>query len=106
MNCCGTLGRKVVLTAANSGRLRAAAMNLFMLLGEERHVLAGAILEHEREAAGRADAGNGRRRKRERNALPEAGELLVHALADELILLFSLFVAPPTSFSVTKKNAL
>src|SRR5260370_40345708 len=30
-NCCGTLGRKVVLTFAISGRLRAAARNLFRL---------------------------------------------------------------------------
>ena len=32
MNCCGTLGRNVVLTPAISGRLRAAAMNVFRLL--------------------------------------------------------------------------
>src|SRR6185436_6048608 len=57
--------------------------------GEKRHVTSRTILENEREPAGCAYAGNGRRRKRKRNALPEAGEPLVHAVADELVLLFS-----------------
>ena len=47
-NTCGTLGMKVVLTAAISGRLRAASMNFCVLLGQERDVLAGAVFENER----------------------------------------------------------
>src|SRR4029453_14924217 len=60
------------------------------IAGEKRHITSRAVLEYEREPAGCSHTGNGRRRKRERDALPETGEFLVHALADELILLFFL----------------
>ena len=76
MKTCGTPGAKVVETPANSGRLRAAARNFAGVLGEEREVLAGAVLEHEGDAAGGADAGNRGRREgegpRRRAAWPSA----------------------------------
>ena len=80
-----------MLTEANSGRLRAAARNLFMLLGEKLPRPCPTRSSRTNvKPPGSSDSGNRRRRKRERNALPEAGEFLVHALADELILLFPL----------------
>ena len=51
-----------------SGRLPAAARKVSEILGEELDVVAGAILEHERETAGGADAGNRRRREAEGDA--------------------------------------
>ena len=68
-----------MLTVAISGRLRAASMNVCVLLGEELDVLAGAVLEHERHAARGADAGNGRRREDERLRLGQLGQLRVDA---------------------------
>ncbi len=52
MNCCGTLGRKVVVRAAISGRLRAAAINLLRFFARNCNVASGAVFEDEREAAG------------------------------------------------------
>ena len=46
-NCCGTLGRKVVVMLPISGRLRAASMNLLRLSDKELHVAARAIFENE-----------------------------------------------------------
>ena len=57
---------------AISGRLRAAAMNLLQIVGQELHVVAGAVFQDEGEAAGGADAGNGRRREAERERRPAA----------------------------------
>src|SRR5262249_24928399 len=62
---------------------------LVRVVGEKRDVTSGAILEDERKAAGRSDTGDGRRRERERDALPESGEFLVHVLTNGLVLFFS-----------------
>ncbi len=43
--------------------LRRRSHELLQIVGQELHVLAGAIFEHERKAAGCADAGNRRRRE-------------------------------------------
>ncbi len=61
-------------------------MNLLQIVGEELHVLAGAIFQNEGESAGGADAGNGGRREAEREAVGQLGKLLVDVLHDLLIL--------------------
>ena len=57
------------------------------VLAEEGHVAARAIFEHEGDAAGRADAGNRRRRKGEADSLRDGGELLVDAPLERGVLL-------------------
>ena len=64
------------------GSLPRGGQELLGVLGEERGILARAILEHERHAAGRADARDGGRREGEGLRLGHAGQLLVQ-LADD-----------------------
>src|SRR5262249_36758878 len=68
---------------------------LVRVVREKGHVASRAVLQDERESAGRSHTGNGRRRKRKRYALTETGEFLVHALPDELVLLFALLPVLP-----------
>ena len=56
--------------------------NLFEIVAEERHILSGAIFQHESKAAGGADAGNGGWRKGKGDAIGNAAELLVDALLE------------------------
>jgi hypothetical protein len=60
----GTTGRKVVDRPVSSFRLARRRHELVQVVGEERDVLAGAVLEDEGEAARRADAGDRRRGER------------------------------------------
>ena len=62
------------------------------ILREKNRVLfAGAVLQHEGEPAGRADAGNGRRRKREGRRFGQFSQFTVQVRADRSILFFRLF---------------
>src|SRR2546428_13091206 len=75
--------------------LAGCAEELVQIVGEELHVLARPILEHEVESAGRPHARDRRRREGERDSLRKTGELPAHALADELILPFPLLPVLP-----------
>ena len=88
-NCCGTLGRKVVVRVPISGRLRAAAMNLFRLSDKKLDVLAGPVFQDERESAGSADAGNGGRREAEGHSFRKLAQLPIQVRLDGLELLGS-----------------
>src|SRR5262249_32536737 len=54
------------------------------VLGEERGILARAILEYERHTAGRSDARDGGRREREGLRLGHAGQLLAQLSYDHV----------------------
>ena len=47
---CGVLGSSVVKRSANSGRLPRGGQELLRVLGQERGIATGAILQHERDA--------------------------------------------------------
>ena len=51
------------MTEANLRTLARGGQELVQVVGEKLHVLARAVLENEREAAGCSDAGNRRRRE-------------------------------------------
>ena len=80
-------------------------MNLFRLSARNWTSLAGAVFEDEGEAAGGADAGNGRRREAEGDAFRKLAELLVQVGLDGLELLGSGLAVVPV-LQLTKKNAL
>ena len=80
---------------AISGRLRAAAMNLFRLSDKKLDVLAGPVFQDECESAGGADSGNRRRREAERHSFREACQLSVEVRLDGLELLGTGFAIVP-----------
>ena len=73
---------------------------------EKSHVAARAVFEHERDAAGGADAGNGRRRKGEGDCLPESAASLALMVCLIAAYCSSGAVRSSQGLSVMKKNAL
>ncbi len=92
---CGTEGKAVVNTLASSGRFRAAARNFCEVLGQESEALAGAVLQHERDPARSAHAGNGRRRKGEADGAGNLAEFPVQVRHDGRVLLLRLLALGP-----------
>ena len=70
----------------NLGPLRCGCSELLQVVRQELYVLPAAIFQNERESAGRADAGNRRRRKTQREPVGQFRKLLIHVLHDLLIL--------------------
>ena len=59
---------------AISGRLRRGGHEFVQIVGQELHVLAGAVFQNEGESAGGADAGNRGRREAEREAIRQLAQ--------------------------------
>jgi len=93
----GTLGINVEVTKPISGRLRAAARNLFTIIAKKLDIFSGAIFQDELKSAGRADTGNRRRRKTENGSDRQPAEFLVQSILYFLILFRSALRSPKVS---------
>ena len=75
------------------------------ILGKETDVFARAILEYERESTSRADTGNCRWRKRERETFAQTREVFVQSRLDRLILFLGFRSLTPRLESDEEKGA-
>jgi hypothetical protein len=80
----GDGGKQGRVEAADLGPLARGVHEALRLLGEERHVLPRAVLEHEAHAAGGADAGDRGRRESKGNRLGELAQARVDAADDDV----------------------